>query len=76
MSAALARRIGRLEGSRPDPSPWDALDPILADLSLSDLIDLVQRTTALGSGLRPTPRQDAVYDLVRIRLVPAGIVLP
>jgi hypothetical protein len=76
MIMALSRRLDRLEQSRPGPSLWDALDPILADLSLSDLIELVQRAGNIDRGLRPTPRQDAVYDVVRVRLVPAGIVLP
>jgi hypothetical protein len=76
VSTVLSRRLDRLELSRPGPSPWDALDPILADLSLSDLIALVQRCDSLRRGIRPPSRQDAVYDLVRVRLAPTGIILP
>lgn len=74
---AVDRRLSQLEAKQgPPPSTWDVIDPILGELSMSDLIALVQRDDNLKRGLRPTARQDAVYAAVRDRLTSVGIVLP
>ena len=73
--SGLHRRLSRLEGSRPQSSRWDAMDPILAELSMPELIDLVQRGSNVERGIRPTPDQEAVYGLVSDRLAFAGIAL-
>ena len=70
------RRLGRLEAGRPRPSPWDAMDPILAGLSTPKLIALVRHGSNVERGIRPTPEQAAMYDVVRDRLACVGIALP
>jgi hypothetical protein len=72
----LARRIDRLEGARPRSSPYDAMDPILAEMSMPDLITLLQHGDNVRHGLRPTEQQRAVHKQFRDRLAAVGIVLP
>ena len=52
------------------------MDPILAELPMSELIALVQRGDNVERGIRPTPEQEAVYAAVRDRPTFAGIALP
>ena len=50
---AVDRRLSQLEAKQgPPPSTWDVIDPILGELSMSDLIALVQRGDNLKRGLR------------------------
>ena len=74
--SGLHRRLARLEAGRPRPSPFDAMDPVLAELSMSDLIALVRRIDNVRRGIRPTAEQEAVYGMVRDRVVAVGIALP
>jgi len=76
MSTTLGRRLARLEAGRSDPSPFDAMDPILADLSVSELLDLVRHRDAVRERRSPTAEQRAVYGRVRDRLALVGIALP
>ncbi len=70
------RRLDRLEAAHSQPSPFDAIDPILAGLSLSELVALVRRGKNVERGIRPTPDQEAVYGRMRERLIVVGIALP
>jgi len=45
MSTMLGRRLAKLETGRSRPSPFDAMDPILAELSMSELIDQLGHST-------------------------------
>ena len=72
----LGTRVARLEAGRPRPSPFDAMDPIRAELSMSELVALVRRIDNVWRGIRPTPEQEAVYAVVRDRLTFVGIALP
>jgi hypothetical protein len=72
----LERRLARLEARHPLASPWDARDPILAGLSLSELVALVRHVGRVRRGARPIPEQEAVYGMVRERLGVVGIALP
>ena len=72
----LHRRLRRLEGNRPRPSPFDAMDPILAELPTPELVALVRRIDNVEGGIRPTAEQEAVYGRVRDRLAFVGIALP
>jgi hypothetical protein len=74
--STLGRRVDRLEEARPRPSAFDALDPILAGLSTSELIDLVRHIDAVREPQGPTAEQQAVYGRVRDRLALVGIALP
>ena len=74
--SSLHHRLRRLEAGRSSLSPWDALDPILAELSMSELIALVRHGSDVERGIRPTPAQEAVYAMVRDRLACVGIALP
>ena len=76
MSTTLGRRLVRLEAGRPRPSPCDAMDPILADLSMSELVDPVRHSDAVRGRRGPAAEQRAVYARVRDRLALVGIVLP
>ena len=73
--SGLRRRLGRLERERPRPSPWDAMDPILAGLSTPELVALLRHGSNVAHGLRPTPEQEAVYATVRDRMASVGIAL-
>jgi hypothetical protein len=72
----LGTRVARLEAGRPRPSPFDAIDPILAALSMPEIVALVRHGTNLERGIRPTPEQEAVYGVVRDRLAFVGTMLP
>ncbi len=72
----LGTRVARLEAGRLRPSPFDAMDPILAELSTPELVALVRLTDNVRGGTRPTPEQEAVYGMVRGRLALVGIALP
>lgn len=74
--STLGRRIDRLEAGGPRPSPFDAMDPILAELSMHELIDLVHHGNAVREGRRPTPDQEEVDRKVRERMAVVGIMLP
>jgi hypothetical protein len=73
---SIGARLSRLERARPRPSPYDAMDPILAELSTPDLRVLVQHADAVREGRCPTAEQELVYGRLRARLAPVGIVLP
>jgi hypothetical protein len=72
----LHRRLGRLEQSRPEPSPWDATDAIFAALDTSELIALIECVNAREHGRVTSAEQEAVYGRVRDRLVAFGIAPP
>ena len=74
--SSLLQRLDRLEADRPQPSPCDAVDPILAELSLSEPVALARRGKHVERGIRPTPEQEAVYGRVREQLIVVGIALP
>ena len=74
--SGLGTPLARLEAGRPRPSRWDATDPILSELPMSELIALVQRGNNVEHGIRPTPEQEAVYAAVKDRLTFVGIALP
>ena len=73
---ALQRRLQRLERSMPDPDPWAAMDEVIADLSMSELVALVQHGKNVDCGIHPTPEQAASYGRLRDRLASVGISLP
>jgi hypothetical protein len=76
MTRTLGRRLARLEVGRPRPSPFDAMDPVLAGLSTSELIDLVRHIGAVRERRGSTANQQAVYGRVRDRLALVGVALP
>jgi hypothetical protein len=71
--STLTRRLARLEQARPAPSPWDATDPIFASLEMSELISLVTSLSAGERGMAPSAEDEAVYGMVRDRIVAAGV---
>jgi len=73
---ALQRRLQRLERSMSSSSRWDAIDSVLADLSMSELVALVQHGKNVDCGIHPTPEQAASYGRLRDRLASVGISLP
>ena len=75
MSTTLGRRLGRLEAGRPRPSPYDAMDPIIAEMSTTDLHALLQHGENVRQGRRPTEEQQAVHRRFCERLAAVGIVL-
>ena len=72
----LGRRLDKLESGRPRPSPYDAMDPILAEMSTPELISLVHYGNAIREGRRPTAKQEAAHRAFWDRMAFAGIVLP
>ena len=72
----LQRRLGRLEQGRRKPSPFDAMDPILAALSMEELQALGAYERARKQGRESSPEAVLVYGLVRERLAAVGIPLP
>jgi hypothetical protein len=56
----LSRRLRRLEAAQPAPSPFDAMAPILAEMSTHDLLLLIHHSKAISEGRRPTVEQEAV----------------
>jgi hypothetical protein len=74
--SSLRQRLDRLAAARRQPSPFDAMDPILAELSLSELVALVRRGKNVERGIRPAPEQEAVYGRVREQLIVVGIARP
>ena len=57
MNTSLRRRLKLLEGNRPPPSPYDAMDPILAEMSTDDLISLLNHDKAVKEGRCLTDKQ-------------------